>query len=264
MKRPVGIFDSGIGGLTVLGEQKKRLPGEDYIYFGDTGRVPYGNKGKTTVTRYSIEIANYLLINHDIKALIVACNTASSLAVDTLKKLYKIPVFEVITPASRRALENTKNGRIGVIGTSSTVRSGTYREKIESLDGTASVLEKACPLFVPLVEEGWLSHTASRMIVEEYLEPLKEEDIDTLILGCTHYPFLIGMIQECMGGDVSIVDSATHVAIEVEHYLRENGLVTPEREGTLKYIVTDDGGSFMEHGVKLLGKMEGSVMEVTL
>ncbi len=264
MKRPVGIFDSGIGGLTVLGEQKKRMPGEDYIYFGDTGRVPYGNKGKHTVTRYSIEIANYLLINHDIKALIVACNTASSLAVDTLKKLYKIPVFEVVTPASRRALEITKNGRIGVIGTSSTVRSGTYRRKIESIDGSAFVVERACPLFVPLVEEGWLSHVASKMIVEEYLAPLKEEGIDTLILGCTHYPFLKERIQECMGGEVSIVDSATNVAIEVERFLRKNGLVAQHTEGTLRYIVTDDGGSFLEHGVKLLGKMEGSVMEVTL
>ncbi len=264
MESPIGIFDSGIGGLTVLKEQRNRMPGEHYVYFGDTGRVPYGNKGKQTVTRYSIEITNHLLINYRIKALIVACNTASSLSVETLKNLYRIPIFEVVNPAVRKALETTKNGKIGVIGTSSTIRSGTYERVITSLDKGVEVFQHSCPLFVPIVEEGWLGHVAAEMVVAEYLESLKRKGIDTLILGCTHYPFLKEMIGAYMGEGVAIVDSATNVALEVEDYLIKNSLASGRKRGDVKYVVTDDGETFKEHGYRLLGETIQNVEEVAL
>ncbi|NIO16019.1 MAG: glutamate racemase [Deltaproteobacteria bacterium] len=264
MERPVGIFDSGIGGLTVLRELRDSISGEQYLYFGDTGRVPYGNKGKLTVTRYSVEIANYLLMNHDIKALVVACNTASSLAVEGLQKLYRIPVFEVVSPAVAKAVAETKNGRIGVIGTSSTIRSNTYKRMIRSQNKHIKVFQKACPLFVPLVEEGWVDHPVTEMVVLEYLSFLKKNRVDTLILGCTHYPFIRSRVEAYLGEGVTIIDSAMNVVIEVEKYLRSHDLVRIGKKKDIRYLVTDDPDKFREHGERLLGERPIDVVQVTL
>lgn len=263
MNSPFGIFDSGIGGLTVLKELKRRLPGEKFIYFGDTGRVPYGNKGRQTVTRYSVEIANFLLINHNIKVLVVACNTASSLAVEALKRLYRIPVFEVVVPAVKRAVQETRNGKIGVIGTSSTVRSNTYRRMIKAHNSEMRVYQKACPLFVPIVEEGWVGHFVTDEIVRHYLTPLKKKGVDTLILGCTHYPFMRDKIESFLGQRVKIVDSASNVAREVERYGRKKGLSRAEAGEDVLYLVTDDPAKFREHGERLLGERPRDVRKVT-
>jgi glutamate racemase len=264
MDRPVGIFDSGIGGLTVLSELRRFIAGEKYLYFGDTARVPYGNKGKHTVTRYSVEITNYLIMNYDIKALVVACNTASSLAVNGLKKLYRIPVFEVVSPAVIRAVSETKNGKIGVIGTSSTIRSNTYKRMIKTQNKNIKVYQKACPLFVPLVEEGWVDHPVTEKIVHEYLSLLKRNRIDTLILGCTHYPFMRSRVETYMGDKVMIIDSAINVAIEAEKFLRSEGLFRNGKRGDITYLVTDDPEKFKEHGERLLGERPRDVMQVTL
>lgn len=247
----------------MLRELKTRLPGVKFIYFGDTGRVPYGNKGRQTVTRYSVEIANFLLMNYDIKALVVACNTASSLAVFGLKKLYRIPVFEVVVPAVKKAVQETKNGKIGVIGTSSTVRSNTYRRMIKAHDREMRVYQKACPLFVPLVEEGWVGHSVTDEIVWEYLTPLKRKGIDTLILGCTHYPFMREKIESFLGRGVKIIDSASNVAREVERYSRKKGQIRPHVRGNVLYLVTDDPAKFREHGERLLGERPRDVRKVT-
>lgn len=264
MDRPIGIFDSGIGGLTVLRELRRIISGENYLYFGDTGRVPYGNKGKHTVTRYSVEIANYMLMNYDIKALVVACNTASSLAVDGLNQLYRIPVFEVVSPAVVKAARETKNGKIGVIGTSSTIRSNTYKRMIKAQNSKIKIYQKACPLFVPLVEEGWVDHPVTGDIVIEYLSHLKRSGVDTLILACTHYPFMRGRIETYLGEHVAIIDSAVNVAIEVEKYLRSEGLTRSGRGGDIAYLVTDDPEKFKEHGERLLGEKLSNVAQVTL
>ncbi len=264
MSGPVGIFDSGVGGLTVLVELRKRLPGEDFIYFGDTGRVPYGIKGKETVTRYSIEIANYLLVNRDIKALVIACNTSSALAFEDLKKIYRIPLFEVVVPAVRRAAKTTVTGKIGVIGTRSTIQSGAYRKRLKELNGNLKVFQKACPLFVPLVEEGWVKHKITGMVVEEYLKGLKKRGIDTLILGCTHYPFLRDVLREFMGPEVSIVDSATAVAEEVKSELVNLGMARRGGKGMVEYLVTDDPLKFSEFAEKMLGEKVGNVRRVVL
>ncbi len=264
MDRPVGIFDSGIGGLTVLKELRRILPGERYLYFGDTGRVPYGNKGKLTVKRYSVEIANYLLMNYDIKALVVACNTASSVALEGLKKLYRISVFDVVSPAVLKAIGETKNGNIGVIGTDSTVRSNTYKKLIKAHNRDIRVYQKACPLFVPIVEEGWVDHEITEKIIFEYLSTLKKNRVDTLILGCTHYPFMRGRIQSFLGDKVTIIDSAVNVAIEVNKYLGSANLLRPEKEGDICYLVTDDPESFKERGEQLLGRRPENVHQVTL
>lgn len=264
MERPVGIFDSGIGGLTVLLALKEHLGSEKYIYFGDTARVPYGNKGKRTVTRYSIEIANFLLMRYDIKALVMACNTASSIAFESLKKLYRIPVFDVVTPAVQRAASMTNNGKVGVIGTSSTIRSNSYRKKLKAIDGELRVYQRACPLFVPLVEEGWIDHPVTSEIVREYLSPLKRKGVDTLILGCTHYPFLKRSIGAYMGDGVAVIDSATSVALDVKRSFDSKGISSSQSSKKSVYLVTDDPVKFREHGKKLLGKFPQAVHEVAL
>lgn len=264
MERPVGIFDSGIGGLTVLAELKRLLPGEKYLYFGDTGRVPYGNKGQQTVTRYSIEIANHLLMHYDIKALVVACNTASSLALLGLKRLYRIPVFEVVSPAVLRATRETKNGKIGVIGTSSTIRSNAYKRMIKAVGREFKVYQKACPLFVPIVEEGWVDHPVTEHVIFEYLSGLKRSRVDTLILACTHYPFMQARIQSFLGDGITIVDSAVNVALELREYLDSQNLIGPRKRGDVLYLVTDDPEKFKEHGERLLGEIPKKVIRAIL
>src|SRR5262245_19568415 len=220
--RPIGVFDSGIGGLTAVRQMFRLLPSEAVIYFGDTARLPYGSKSRETVTRFSLEISSFL-VRQNIKALLVACNTASSFALPTLIERLDIPVVGVIEPAARAAVTKSPHGRIGVIGTLGTVASGAYPAAIERLAPDAAVISRACPLFVPLVEEGWIDHAVTRAIAEEYLLELRNGRLESLILGCTHYPLLAPLIANLVGSDVTLVDSGAEAARVMADLLRERG-----------------------------------------
>jgi glutamate racemase len=254
-ERPVGIFDSGIGGLTVLREITKLLPREETVYVGDTARVPYGTKSKETVARYSLEIADFLL-KYNIKLLIVACNTASSYALPALKERLKIPVIGVVEPGAKMAVATTRTKRIGVIGTEGTMKSGSYFDAIKSIDSKVTVFIKACPLFVPLVEEGWTDNDAALLTAKKYLKELREDDIDTLVLGCTHYPLLMGTISRVMGWRVKLIDSALATAFEVQSVLKERNLLSDagETPATHKFFVTDSPERFTSVGRKFFNE----------
>ncbi len=260
----VGIFDSGVGGLTVLRELTRVLPQEDTIYFGDTARVPYGTKSPETVTRYAHEITSFL-IRRDIKLLVVACNTASAVALPSLKRHFPIPVVGVIEPGARRAVEVSRGGRIGVIGTAGTIKSSAYTRAIKRLRPDAEVQTKACPLFVPLAEEGWTDNQVARLTAESYLQELREAGVDTLVLGCTHYPLLKPVIAEIMGPKVVLVDSAEETARTVAQILRQKKLLRPESEvGNHHYYVSDIPAGFIRVGNRFLGGRLGDVYQVNL
>ena len=260
----IGIFDSGVGGLTVLRELTKALPQEDTIYFGDTARVPYGTKSPDTVIRYSQEIASFL-IKRDIKLLVVACNTASAVALPTLRRSLPVPVVGVIEPGAKRAVEVTRSGVVGVIGTSGTIRSSAYSRAIKRLNPDISVLANPCPLFVPLAEEGWIDNDVTLMTARLYLEELREAQIDTLVLGCTHYPLLKKIIAEVMGPDVTLVDSAEETARTVAAILQEKNMLRPPAElGNHHYYVTDVPAGFIRVGNRFLGGKLGDVYQVSL
>lgn len=226
----IGIFDSGIGGLTVVKEVFKQLPQYQIIYFGDTARTPYGNKSKELITHYAFEDTDFLL-SKGANLIIVACNTVSAVASDELKKKYKnIPIFEVITPAVDKAIKVTQNKRIGVIGTRATINSRIYEDKIKAIKNGFHMTGKACPLFVPLVEEGWAERPETKMIAKKYLHSLKMQQIDTLILGCTHYPLLRELIQVKIGKRVNLVDPAEEMVLSVKKFLDEH----PEMEKRLQ------------------------------
>jgi glutamate racemase len=260
----IGIFDSGVGGLTVLRELTKTLPQEDTIYFGDTARVPYGTKSPDTVIRYSQEIASFL-IKRDIKLLVVACNTASAVALPTLRRSLPVPVVGVIDPGAKRAVEVTRSGVVGVIGTSGTIRSSAYSRAIKRLNPEISVLAKPCPLFVPLAEEGWIDNDVTMMTARLYLEELREARVDTLVLGCTHYPLLKKIIAEVMGPEVTLVDSAEETARTVASILQEKNMLRPPAElGNHHYYVTDVPAGFIRVGNRFLGGKLGDVYQVSL
>ncbi|MDD2852019.1 MAG: glutamate racemase [Desulfuromonadaceae bacterium] len=262
--RSIGIFDSGVGGLTVLREVMHTLPQEDTLYFGDTARVPYGTKSPETVTRYAGEIASFLM-KRDIKLLVVACNTVSAVALPALKRRLAIPVVGVIEPGARRAVEVSRSGKIGVIGTAGTIRSSAYTRAIKRLNPDAEVLTRACPLFVPLAEEGWTDNQVARLTAETYLRELKESAVDTLVLGCTHYPLLKQMIGDVMGSDVILVDSAEETARTVAAILGEKRLLRPAAEkGNHSYFVSDIPAGFVRVGNRFLGGRLGDVFQVTL
>jgi len=248
MKKPIGIFDSGVGGLTVFKAIRKAFPEEDLIYFGDTARVPYGPKSPNTIIEYSVQNARFLL-QHGIKTLIVACNTSASVALPHLMQLTDIPIIGVIAPGSDEAVRSTRNKRIGVIGTEGTVRSAAYTSAIKALCPDAEVYSQACPLFVPIVEEGWQNHQIASQIATEYLEALREKEIDTLVLGCTHYPLLSDTIAKVMGSSVKLVDSAEAIA----QYLRT--LIPEEHDGISgkdTYYVSDNETKFAQIASQIL------------
>ncbi|NMC74389.1 MAG: glutamate racemase [Geobacteraceae bacterium] len=262
--KAIGIFDSGVGGLTVLKEVMKALPQEDTLYLGDTARVPYGTKSPETVTRYSLEIASFL-VKRDIKLLIVACNTASAFSLEALKRQFDIPIVGVIDPGARRAASTTKTGKVGVIGTEGTIRSSAYTKAIKRFNPDIEVITRACPLFVPLAEEGWTENEVARLTAEIYLGGLKNEGIDTLVLGCTHYPILKKTIAGIMGKDVQLVDSAEETARTVTEILRNSGLVRPAREkGNHHYYVTDVPAGFLKVGNRFLDGILEDVQQVSL
>lgn len=249
----IGIFDSGIGGLTVMKELMEKLPQEKLIYFGDTARVPYGDKSPETILRYSIENAIFLL-EHKIKLLVIACNTASAYAFDKLRHILKIPIVDVIIPGAEQATRVSKNKKIGILATRATTLSGAYPRAIHQKFPDIETYSIACPLLVPLIEEQFLDHLATQMIIKEYVTPLKEKNIDTLLLGCTHYPLLKSHIQREIGLDVSIIDSANSCAEQVSSILNTHSLSNTSHETypSYQYYVSDDPEKFRLHGAKFL------------
>ena len=255
-RRPIGVFDSGVGGLTVFRSLEAALPEESFVYMGDTARVPYGTKSPETVSRYGIEAARFLR-KQDVKMVVVACNTVSSVAMDAVAEEARVPVIGVILPGARRAVKLAKRGRIGVIGTRATVASEAYPRAILALRADAEVFSQACPLFVPLAEEGWTDNDVARRTAETYLATLRSAGVDTLVLGCTHYPLLSATIGEVMGEEVVLVDSGEAVAAEVREWLaRERDLAAPggATPEPTRFYVTDSPAPFASVAERFLGK----------
>ncbi len=260
--KPIGIFDSGLGGLSVAKEVFRFMPRENVIYFGDTARVPYGNKSKKTITIFSIENANFLK-KRGVKLIIVACNTSCSLSLPTLEKRLNIPVIGVIDPAVKKAVEVSKNKRIGVIGTNSTINSKVYDSKLKELDRKIKVFSKSCPLFVPLAEEGWLDTDITYRVAKIYLDYLKLKNIDTLILACTHYPLLEKIIKKVLGKKVALIDSAHEVAQVVKAALKQIGALSEEKKKPdYQFYVSDESAYFIKVGEKFLGRKINCVRKV--
>ena len=261
---PVGVFDSGIGGLTVAHAVMQQLPHESVTYFGDTARVPYGPKSPETVRRYSREIASFL-VDQGVKMLVVACNTATAHALPALREALAMPVIGVIEPGARAAVAATRNGHVGVIGTAGTVKSGAYERALRAIEPSLRVTTRACPLFVPLVEEGWVDHEATRLVAEEYLAPLLREDVDTVVLGCTHYPLLKSVIGDVLGGNVRLIDSAEETARETSAVLAKQRLsASADAETRYRFIASDDPLMFLQLGQRFLGGAIESVEVKTL
>ena len=240
---PIGVFDSGVGGLTVAREIMRQMPSESIVYFGDTARVPYGSKSQNTVITYSKQIVKFLKTKH-VKAIVVACNTATAFALDTLQKESDIPVIGVIKPGAKAALEATKNGRIGVIGTEGMIRTDIYTKYLSRINPNVQVFPKSCPLFVPLVEEGLLYDSVTVEIAERYFSELKGYDIDTLILGCTHYPLLRHTLQKVIGDKVSLVNPAYETAKSLKAVLSEKDLICNQEIPTHQFFVSDGAEKF--------------------
>jgi len=251
-EKPIGVFDSGIGGLTVAREIMRQLPNESIVYFGDTARVPYGPKSITAVTQFAFEGINFLL-GQDVKMIVVACNTVSATCLDKLQDFSPVPVLGVIEPGARAAAGATRNKLVGVIGTERTIKSHSYEEAIHRIDKDIKIFTRACPLFVPLIEEGWLENEAAIYTARTYLEPLKQEGIDTLVLACTHYPLLKPTLKKVMGDEVKLVDSAYETSKEVSRILDEKGLKAGEKnEVTYRYFVSDNPEKFADIGEHFL------------
>lgn len=259
-KNPIGIFDSGVGGLTVFKEIRKRFPYEDIVYFGDTARVPYGPKSKNTVIEYSIQNARFLM-QCGAKIIVIACNTSSAIALEELKKIFPVPVIGVIEPGAISAVENSKNGRIGIIGTEGTIRSKAYSKSISKLNTNTEVFSEACPLFVPLAEEGWEEHRVTRITIEEYLKTLLQKNIDTLVLGCTHYPILKKTIQQVIGSNIKLIDSAEAVTEQLDKIL-------PAKETSITgedhFYVSDNEDKFKQIASRILDRKIEKLIKVNL
>jgi glutamate racemase len=250
----IGVFDSGIGGLTVVSAIMQALPYERVVYVGDTARVPYGPKSPETVVRYSRQIATWLL-EQDVKAIVIACNTATAHALETLQRECPVPVIGVVQPGARAAVRSTRSGHIGVIGTAGTINSGAYHRAIAALAPSASVTGTPCPLFVPLVEEGWIDHPATRLIADTYLAPMRNAHVDTLVLGCTHYPLLAPVIATVMGPEVTLVDSAAETAAALRDVLASQSLERSaiDGAGAHRFVATDAPDTFRRVGQRFIG-----------
>jgi glutamate racemase len=263
-QKRIGVFDSGIGGLTVVRALMDRLPYENITYFGDTARVPYGSKSAEVVREYAFEDTRFLL-KHGVKLIVVACNTVSAVAIDDLRSHFSVPIIGMIQPGAAAAAAATKSGRVGVIGTLATIASESYQKELKMLDKRFDVLSRACPLFVPLAEEGWIDHPVSQMIATEYLSEIKQHHVDTLILGCTHYPILKSVIQKAMGNDVRLIDSGAAAAEEVEALLRTQQLLNPSiQQPNHEFFVSDVPQKFRQLGSIFLGTSDLRVQRVHL
>ncbi len=263
-ERPIGVFDSGVGGLTVVREVLRQLPNESVLYVGDTARVPYGPRGSDTITRFALQLAQFLL-QQEVKALVIACNTVSATAAQAVRELAgDIPVLDVVHPTVRAAVEATRSGVLGVIGTVSTVRSGIYERLAREMRPEIRMLGEPCPLFVPIAEENLLDHPVARLMAEEYLRPFVGTPVDTLILGCTHYPLLKGVVGQVMGPGVTLVDSAQPTVAELSRLLEERGLA---RRGPAehRFFVTDASYKFMQIANAILERdVSSSLQQVEL
>lgn len=259
-KQSIGVFDSGIGGLTILRALRKTLPHENFIYFGDTANVPYGGKSKAAVTRLALAVAHFLE-SKNVKLIVVACNTASAQALPTLSKQLHVPVIGVISPGAQAAVTATRKRKIAVLGTQGTIESQAYVRAIQRYDKTLHVIQQACPLFVPLAEEGFAHKPAAELIAREYLLPIQKSGADTVILGCTHYPILRDLIAHILGPQVTLVDSADTLALAVKDFLQKNQLAAAAGKGTLRLYASDDPQKFTKSAHKLLGK---KIVQATL
>ncbi len=263
-RKPIGVFDSGIGGLTVLREILTELPLESTIYLGDTARVPYGIRSPETVRRYSFENTRFLS-SKGIKMLVVACNTVSAVSLEAIKESVSIPVIGVIEPGAKAAVTATRNKRVGVIGTSATIRSGSYVKAIQSTDSSIEVFSLPCPLFVPLVEEGWTDGPIVEMTAERYLMEVRKKGIDTLVLGCTHYPLLKKVLSKIMGPDVKLIDSAIETAAEIKKTLGGLSLLNQtSAEAAREFYVTDSPDKFIEIGERFIGRKIEFIKKIEL
>lgn len=264
--RPIGVFDSGIGGLTVVKELRRQLPGEDIIYLGDTAHLPYGTKSADTIIRFTLDNILFLM-KQNVKLIVIACNTASSLALEVIRQRFHIPIVGVIQPGARQAAKLTRTKCIGVIGTCSTINSKAYERQINRIDPAIKVFSQACPLFVPLVEEGWLNQSVTIAIAKRYLGNFskRNKNIDTLILGCTHYPLLKPIIRKVLGKGIKLIDSARQVVREVSGVLQKEGLSrsNPGSNGRCRFYVTDDPQGFTNQAVRFLGHRLPQVKRIT-
>lgn len=262
--RPIGVFDSGIGGLTVLREIAEQLPGEDVVYFGDTARIPYGSRSKETVVKYFLQSARFLLTK-DIKAIVIACNTASAMAMEEAQDKFNIPIIGVIEPGAKAAVAATKNSKIGVIGTKGTINSQSYQKKIRRILPSAEIIGVPCPLFVPIVEEGWENSDVAFMVARHYLLELKEHNIDSLVLGCTHYPALRYTIDRVFEGKVTLINPAYETAKEVRVLLEENNMLSSKIDGGVhKFYVSDDPENFKRVGGNIIKAEINSIEKVDI
>jgi glutamate racemase len=260
--KSIGVFDSGVGGLTVVRELIRQLPSENIVYFGDTARVPYGIKSRETVIRFSIENILFLL-KQDVKLICVACNTVSSFALPVIRNHFRVPIVGVLSPGVREAVYATRSGRIGLIGTKGTIKSGAYEKEIKQFLPNAKVSAVPCPLFVPFVEEGWLSGDVVSDVAEVYLKPLRKAQVDTLILGCTHYPLLKPLIRKIMGPGVTLIDSAKQVAMKVKDILSCEDLLAKGGRGKHKFFVSDNPEWFSGLAQRFLGRPLKDVRKVS-
>ncbi len=258
----IGVFDSGVGGLTVVRALTELMPRERFIYVGDTARVPYGNKSAETIRRYGVEIATFLK-KRGVKMVVVACNTVSALAMPEVRRALTVPALGVIEPGARAALAATRSGRIGVIGTDATINSQAYAEALKRLDTKAKVFSAPCPLFVPLVEEGWIHSPVTWQVARHYVEPLLKHKIDSLVLGCTHYPLLKPVLKKVVGG-VELIDSADETAKAVRSRLEQDGLLASFGRGGVEFFSSDDPAKFMFTGQKFLGESVRQVQRINL
>ncbi len=248
---PIGVFDSGVGGLTVVREIMRQIPGEEIIYFGDTARLPYGSKSKETIIGFSRQIVKFLRTK-EVKAIVIACNTASAFALETISQENEIPVVGVVGPGAKVAVEATKNGKIGVIGTFGTVNSNIYTQYIRDINADIQVFSKACPLFVPLVEEGWLYDPVTIEVAERYFSELKSYGIDTMVLGCTHYPLLRHTLQKVIGEEVTLVNPAYETAISLKRVLQENNALRKDALPEHQFYVSDGAERFQSFANTIL------------
>jgi len=263
--RPIGVFDSGVGGLTVARELFKLLPGEDVVYFGDVGRCPYGPRSKEIITQFTRQDVAFLR-EHEVKFVICACNSASSVALDIVSKEHDVEMVGVIEPGARAAVEKTKNGRVGIIGTNATINSNAYARMIHDKDPKIKVFSLACPLFVPLAEEGYIQKEGARLIAKDYLQMMHDVEVDTLVLGCTHYPLLKEVIAREMGDSVTLIGSGEETAKAARERLDEAGLLRPngDRQGEHKYYVSDVPEKFMQLATRFLGSPPERITRVDI
>lgn len=257
--KPIGVFDSGIGGLTVVRAIMKHLPSENIVYFGDTARVPYGPKSPQVIKEYAAQDTDFL-VRHNVKMIVVACNTVSSVALEVVQKHSKVPVVGVIVPGAKAAVETTVKKRVGVIGTVGTIASNAYTNAIRQFDPDVIVFGQACPLFVPLAEEGWIDHQATELIAKEYLFPLRLQKIDTLVLGCTHYPILRSVIENVFERNIILIDSGESTVIEINRVLEENRMRNSSKQKpNIQFFVSDIPLKFSEIGERFLGQKLGRI-----